>query len=86
MLPRPVPEPPHPVALLLDRSPAAGTASAEARKAIERAAAELVRTLREHHSGTAEHSNRLATACRAVGGRLGLPADELRTAIRESRR
>ena len=33
--------------------------------------------LRNHHTGTAEHSNRLAVQCRRVGERLGLSADVL---------
>ena len=38
---------------------------------------ELVDALRNHHSGTADHSNRLAVDCRHVGDELELPADEL---------
>ena len=32
---------------------------------------------RTHHLGTADHSNRLAASCRAVGEELDLPPDEL---------
>jgi HD-GYP domain-containing protein (c-di-GMP phosphodiesterase class II) len=65
------------LASLLERSPAASVADAETRLAIERAVAELVTALRSHHTGTAEHSNRLAENCRRVGEELGLAADVL---------
>jgi two-component system cell cycle response regulator len=54
------------LATLLDRSPAAVSSGAEMRKAIELAVAELVSALRNHHTGTADHSNRLAVDCRSV--------------------
>jgi len=60
---------------LLERSPAASASEAPARAAIERAVSELVDALRNHHSGTADHSNRLAVDCRRVGLELGLRAD-----------
>src|SRR5215204_1397451 len=60
---------------LLERSPAASASEAPARAAIERAVSELVDALRNHHSGTADHSNRLAVDCRRVGLELGLPTD-----------
>jgi two-component system, cell cycle response regulator len=63
------------LATLLDRSPAAVSAGAELREAIELAVAELVSALRNHHTGTADHSNRLAVDCRGVADELGLPAD-----------
>jgi HD-GYP domain-containing protein (c-di-GMP phosphodiesterase class II) len=63
------------LATLLDRSPAAVSSGAEMRKAIELAVAELVSALRNHHTGTADHSNRLAVDCRSVGEELGLGAD-----------
>ena len=65
------------LAALLERSPAAVASGPEARRAIERAVAELVEALRAHHTGTAEHSNRLAADCRRVGDELALPADEI---------
>jgi HD-GYP domain-containing protein (c-di-GMP phosphodiesterase class II) len=64
-----------PVSTLLERSPAAGASDADTREAIEYAVAELVDALRHHHTGTAEHSNRLAIECRRVGEELDLPAD-----------
>jgi HD-GYP domain-containing protein (c-di-GMP phosphodiesterase class II) len=64
------------LAALLERSPAAVASGTKARRAIERAVAELVEALRAHHTGTAEHSNRLAADCRRVGDELALPADE----------
>ena len=65
------------LATLLERSPTAREAEPEERHAIERAAGELVEALRDHHTGTADHSNRLAVDCRYVGDELDLPADEL---------
>ena len=65
------------LALLLERSPAASAAEPATRAAIGRAVTELVGALRSHHLGTADHSNRLATGCRAVGEQLALRADEL---------
>jgi HD-GYP domain-containing protein (c-di-GMP phosphodiesterase class II) len=65
------------LALLLERSPAASAAEPETRAAIGRAVTELIRALRSHHLGTADHSNRLAMGCRAVGEELDLRADEL---------
>ena len=65
------------LATLLERSAAAGASDAAARDAIEVAVGELVGALRHHHTGTAEHSNRLAVDCRAVGDELDLPADEV---------
>ena len=61
--------------MLLERSPAASAAEPEARDAIAHAVSELVDALRHHHTGTAEHSNRLAVDCRRVGDELGLAAD-----------
>ena len=65
------------LATLLERSPAAAVVAAEpeARRAIEHAVGELIAALRNHHSGTAEHSNRLAADCRRVGHELGLAPD-----------
>jgi HD-GYP domain-containing protein (c-di-GMP phosphodiesterase class II) len=65
------------LATLLERSPAAVASGPEARLAIEHAVAQLVDALRHHHTGTAEHSNRLATDCRRVGDELDLRADEV---------
>lgn len=65
------------LATLLERSPAAAVAEPAARDAMERAVAELVEALRHHHTGTAEHSNRLAADCRMVGEELDLEADHL---------
>jgi HD-GYP domain-containing protein (c-di-GMP phosphodiesterase class II) len=65
------------LAALLERSPAAAASGPEARRAIERAVGELVEALRTHHTGTAEHSNRLAADCHRVGHQLGLAADEV---------
>ena len=48
-----------------------------ARVALELAVTELVDALRNHHTGTADHSNRLAVDCRRVGEKLGLAPDEL---------
>jgi len=74
----PMTEPAAPdVAVLLDRSPAASRSRDGVRAAIETAVAELVEALRVHHLGTADHSNRLAAACRAVGEELHLAPDEL---------
>ena len=61
-----------PLTGLLDRSAALEGAAPDARAAIERAAVELVASLRAHHRGTADHSNRLAADCRRVGEALGL--------------
>ena len=63
------------LATLLERSAAASASEAAAREAIELAVGELVAALRHHHSGTAEHSNRLAVDCHAVGEELALAAD-----------
>jgi HD-GYP domain-containing protein (c-di-GMP phosphodiesterase class II) len=63
------------LATLVERSPAASAAEADARDAIERAVTELVEALRSHHSGTADHSNRLAVHCRRVWLELVLRAD-----------
>jgi HD-GYP domain-containing protein (c-di-GMP phosphodiesterase class II) len=65
------------LAALVERSPAATAADAATRAAIERAAGELVEALRTHHTGTADHSNRLAADCRRVGEELALRADVL---------
>ena len=65
------------IEMLLDRAPAEAVAEPGSRDAIARAAVELVDALRNHHTGTAEHSNRLAVQCRRVGERLGLSADVL---------
>ena len=62
---------------LVERSPAAAASGPEAREAIEHAVVELVDALSSHHVGTAEHSNRLAADCRAVGERLRLAPDVL---------
>ena len=48
------------LATLLDRAPEEAVREPEAREAIGRAVAELVEALRHHHTGTADHSNRLA--------------------------
>jgi HD-GYP domain-containing protein (c-di-GMP phosphodiesterase class II) len=63
------------LAALLERSPAATASEPAARHAIERAVGELVDALRNHHTGTADHSNRLASDCRRVGEELDLRAD-----------
>ena len=65
------------LATLLDRSPAVSVAEPETRDAIGLAVAELIDALRNHHTGTADHCNRLAVDCRLVGERIGLPPDEL---------
>src|SRR5215212_6403867 len=65
------------LATLLDRSPAASAAEPETRDAIEFAVTELVDALRNHHTGTADHSNRLAVDCRLVGDEMGLAPDEV---------
>jgi HD-GYP domain-containing protein (c-di-GMP phosphodiesterase class II) len=65
------------LAALLERSPAASASGPETRLAIEGAVAQLIDALRSHHTGTAEHSNRLAADCRRVGDELGLAADEI---------
>jgi HD-GYP domain-containing protein (c-di-GMP phosphodiesterase class II) len=62
---------------LLERSAAARTSAPDTRDAIERAVVELVDALRNHHTGTAEHSNRLAVDCARVGSKLGLAPDEI---------
>ena len=62
---------------LLVRSTGLKDAGPDTRAAIERATIELIATLRAHHGGTADHSNRLAGDCRRVGTELGLPADVL---------
>src|SRR5918995_1798876 len=63
------------LAALLDRAPAEAVREPVAREAIGRAVRELVGALRNHHTGTAEHSNRLASQCRLVGEQLDLAAD-----------
>jgi two-component system, cell cycle response regulator len=63
------------LATLIERSPAASASEADAREAIGHAVTELVDALRNHHSGTADHSNRLAVDCRRVGVQLGLTPD-----------
>ena len=65
------------LAVLLDRSPEVRASDPEMRAAIELAVAELVEALHTHHTGTAEHSNRLAADCRLVGEHLGVAADAL---------
>jgi two-component system, cell cycle response regulator len=70
-------EPAADIVALVDRSPVASRFGHALRQAIESAVAELVDALRSHHTGTAEHSNRLATSCRCVGEELGLAADDL---------
>jgi HD-GYP domain-containing protein (c-di-GMP phosphodiesterase class II) len=65
------------LATLLERSPAARASEPEMRLAIEHAVAELVDALRHHHTGTADHSNRLAVDCRRVGDELGLAPEEV---------
>ena len=62
---------------LLERSPAAAASAPDMRLAIEHAVSELIEALRNHHTGTADHSNRLASDCRSVGSELGLEADEV---------
>jgi HD-GYP domain-containing protein (c-di-GMP phosphodiesterase class II) len=62
---------------LLERSPAATAAAPATRLAIEYAVGELIETLHDHHSETADHSNRLAADCRSVGDVLGLSADDV---------
>ena len=63
------------LATLIERSAVATASDADAREAIELAVAELVGALRHHHTGTADHSNRLAVHCRAVADELGLAPD-----------
>jgi HD-GYP domain-containing protein (c-di-GMP phosphodiesterase class II) len=63
------------LATLLERSPAASDSGPEERDAIEHAVSELVDALRNHHTGTADHSNRLAVDCRLVGDELELAPD-----------
>jgi HD-GYP domain-containing protein (c-di-GMP phosphodiesterase class II) len=65
------------LAALMERSATAAATEPDARHAIEHAVAELVDTLRNHHVGTADHSNRLAADCRAVGDEFGLAPDEV---------
>ena len=65
------------LAALVERSPAARASWRDARRAIEYAVGELVAALRSHHTGTAEHSNRLAADCRRVGTVLELAADDV---------
>jgi HD-GYP domain-containing protein (c-di-GMP phosphodiesterase class II) len=65
------------LATLLDRAPETREADAETRAAIEYAVEELVDALRNHHMGTADHSNRLALDCRGAGEVMELPADIL---------
>ena len=61
----------------MERSAAATASEPDARHAIEHAVAELVDTLRNHHVGTADHSNRLAADCRVVGDEVGLAPDDV---------
>ncbi|HKH19000.1 MAG TPA: HD domain-containing phosphohydrolase [Solirubrobacteraceae bacterium] len=63
------------LAALLERSPAAKQSAPETRQAIKHAVAELFGALRSHHTGTADHSNRLAMDCRRVGDELALMPD-----------
>jgi HD-GYP domain-containing protein (c-di-GMP phosphodiesterase class II) len=63
------------LATLLDRSPTATVSGPEMRRAIENAVGELVTALRNHHTGTADHSNRLAVDCRRVGDEMELAPD-----------
>jgi HD-GYP domain-containing protein (c-di-GMP phosphodiesterase class II) len=65
------------LATLLERSPRACRSQAGSRTAIEFAVAELVDALRSHHTGTADHSNRLAADCRSVGQELELGPEVL---------
>ena len=65
------------LATLMERSAAASASGPDARDAIEHAVGELVDALRNHHTGTAEHSNRLAADCRSVGDEAGLAADDV---------
>lgn len=65
------------LAALMERSAAAAASEPDARHAIEHAVAELIDTLRNHHVGTADHSNRLAADCRAVGEEFGLAPDDV---------
>jgi HD-GYP domain-containing protein (c-di-GMP phosphodiesterase class II) len=65
------------LAALLERSAAARTSGPDERDAIERAVAKLIEALRTHHTGTAEHSNRLAVDCARVGHELGLAPDNV---------
>jgi HD-GYP domain-containing protein (c-di-GMP phosphodiesterase class II) len=65
------------LAALVERSPTARASGPGAREAIERAVVELIDALRHHHTGTADHSNRLAADCRRAGEELDLPADEV---------
>jgi HD-GYP domain-containing protein (c-di-GMP phosphodiesterase class II) len=67
---------PH-LAALLERSAAATASEPDERDAIEYAVVELIDALRNHHTGTADHSNRLAVDCARVGGELGLEPDEV---------
>ena len=60
---------------LMERSVVVAASEPDARQAIEHAVAELVATLRNHHTGTADHSNRLAVDCRLVGEELDLEPD-----------
>jgi HD-GYP domain-containing protein (c-di-GMP phosphodiesterase class II) len=68
---------PSQLAALVERSPTARASWQDAGYAIEHAVAELVEALHSHHTGTAEHSNRLAADCRLVGNELDLAADEV---------
>jgi HD-GYP domain-containing protein (c-di-GMP phosphodiesterase class II) len=70
-------EPAPDIVALVDRSPAASRFGHALRHAIETAVGELVAALRSHHTGTADHSNRLAASCRSVGEELGLASDDL---------
>jgi HD-GYP domain-containing protein (c-di-GMP phosphodiesterase class II) len=65
------------LAVLLERSPAASAPRPDARTPIGFAVSELVDALRDHHTWTAEHSNRLAAGCRGVGAELGVGVDRL---------
>jgi HD-GYP domain-containing protein (c-di-GMP phosphodiesterase class II) len=61
----------------MERSAGAAASEPDARRAIEIAVAELIETLRNHHVGTADHSNRLAADCRLVGDEFRLPPEDL---------
>jgi HD-GYP domain-containing protein (c-di-GMP phosphodiesterase class II) len=63
------------IVTLLDRSQAARATGTELRRAMGHAVAELVTALRDHHTGTADHSNRLAVDCRRVAVELELGPD-----------
>jgi HD-GYP domain-containing protein (c-di-GMP phosphodiesterase class II) len=62
---------------LVERAALLEDVPAAVRVPVEGAVEALVRALAEHHLGTAEHSNRLAVACRGIGRRLRLGPDPL---------